>query len=399
MGTYLDADGMPQLPNFPKPSDTPRSLIYLLSCALNGTPVDVDQARAMDLGQVLELARKHSVSALAAAPLLALREAQPDALGGEEAWEPWDKADATASRQYLLSTYEFEELSAWMEQQKVWHMPLKGFVLRDLYPSPHLRECGDVDVLFDIGRRNDVRTFMEGRGYAYSTFEHHDIYRKQPLLLFEMHLGLVDRDADTSWEQFYHNVRERLAPAPGRVYQLRFTDEEFYIFLVAHAAKHMREGGTGLRTLADFFVFNRAMGAQIDRAEIEQALVSLGLVDYERANHSLAEKLFDCPCLTPTLSAEEARLLDDILQSGTFGSRRTKLERQIGQSSDLPGGKAAAKLAYMLHRAFPPFENMSRYNSTLKAHPWMLPYFWARRIAGALSNEGKRSEINQVRKL
>ena len=75
-------------------------------------------------------------------------------------------------------------------------MPLKGSVLKDLYPENGMREMSDNDILFDASKREQSKVIMLSHSY---TVEHygeiyHDAYHKPPVLNFELHTVLFGEE-------------------------------------------------------------------------------------------------------------------------------------------------------------------------------------------------------------
>lgn len=61
----------------------------------------------------------------------------------------------------------------------------------------------------------------------------------------------------------YANVKDKLLPDRGKSYQFHFTQEDFYVFVLAHAHKHCSHSGTGIRILTDLYVMNRKIGTPV----------------------------------------------------------------------------------------------------------------------------------------
>ena len=127
-------------------------------------------------------------------------------------------------------------------------MPLKGSLLKDLYPRYGMRQMSDNDILFDSSRAEDVRQIMESMGFTTKHFGHgnHDVYFKKPVSNFEMHTSIINRNNERMFE-YYRNVKERLIKNDNDACGYHFSDEDFYIFMIAHEYKHYTGGGTGLR--------------------------------------------------------------------------------------------------------------------------------------------------------
>jgi hypothetical protein len=108
--------------------------------------------------------------------------------------ERFARARGMAVRKAVLMDTERAELFRRMDAAGIWHLPLKGCVLQGLYPSYGMRQMADNDILFDAERADGMR----------------------------------------------------------------LSDEDFYVYLVAHEYKHFVACGTGLRSLLDAFVWLRA---------------------------------------------------------------------------------------------------------------------------------------------
>ena len=149
-----------------------------------------------------------------------------------------------------------------MEKAGIWDMPLKGSVLKSLYPKIGMRQMADNDILCDPARMSDVCTIMESLGYSTnSTFglSTHDIYFKPPVCNFEMHRALFGYGHDQRLVDYYQDVKSRLILNEGSQYGYHFRDEDFYLYMLAHAYKHFSNCGTGL------------LGAQADTSHDQKA--------------------------------------------------------------------------------------------------------------------------------
>lgn len=378
--------------------ETPQSktwgdLIYLSLCALENQAADEAIVAEMDLPAILHTAQQHSISALIASPLLALWESHPT---DEAAMAPWKRADNRAAYRYLTTLAERQEISDWMEQQHIWHMPLKGALLCELYPANYLRECSDVDILFDTTHRNKVRTYMEQRGYSYKTHEHHDIYIKQPVFNIEMHRGLTWPTSSSTWNSFYKNIPERLMSAEGRSFELRFTNKDFYLYTIVHAVQHVYEGGTGLRTVLDIAVMLRSWGNTLDWQRIDADTETLGIAKYEHIWRSIATKLYVDYKSQQALTDDELNALEALLECGTYGGLDDRLQQRILDRQTATGGIGLAKLMYLKERVFPSYQEMSQYREPLQKHPWLLPFYWGTRFIRGVSHKARREELRRV---
>ncbi|MBQ8963972.1 MAG: nucleotidyltransferase family protein [Clostridia bacterium] len=343
-------------------------IIYLTGCAVNKTVPDGQRIAAMDLDQVYELAHVHK---LTAAVGMALESA-----GLRD--ERFVKAVAQAQRRTALMDADRAALLERMEAAGIWYMPLKGVPLKELYPRYGMREMVDNDILFDAQRRRDVRDIMESLGFQtkrYGQFNDDD-YIKPPVSNFEMHIDLFDNITQGELHAYYENVKDRLLKDPNSAYGYHFSDEDFYLYMVAHEFKHYSGlGGTGFRSLLDTYVFlsRKALDMDYVRREAEK----LGIGAFEARNRTLAMRLF----AGEALSDEERAVLDYMASSGAFGSLQNNVENQIREKGwD----------GFVHSRLTPPYELMREKYPILKKAPVLYPFVWVYRLVSKLFTNNRK---------
>ena len=234
-----------------------------------------------------------------------------------------------------------------LENAHIWHMPLKGALLKEMYPKYGMPEFSDHDILFDESRAGDVKAIMEKLGFSSKRFGYgnNDAYHKAPCLNFEMHRTLFGARHDEKLYKYYKNVEERLLHGTG--YERSFSSEDFYIYFLAHEYKHFAGGGTGLRSLMDTWVYLNHM--TLDEEYVAREVGKLGIADFEKQNRSLSLHLFDGKELTES----DREMLADILSSGTFGTLQHRAENMMRD-------KGWNKLQYALSRFFVPVSKKNR---------------------------------------
>ncbi len=102
---------------------------YLCGCAVRGERPDMSRVKSMDLPQVFKMAERHLLTAAVSA---ALRST-----GIED--REFVQAEAKAKRKNALLDADRTVLSDRLNEQGIWYMPLKGAVLKDLYPMYGMR--------------------------------------------------------------------------------------------------------------------------------------------------------------------------------------------------------------------------------------------------------------------
>lgn len=350
-------------------------LVYLTACGLRGTVPDAQRVESMDLEAVFALAREHSMAAVSAYAMESFCKANAGHPAAQNpVIKPWVQDKLQAIRKNLLLDMEREAILADLEQMGCWHMPLKGVFMQQLYPRAGMRQMSDNDILIDPAFRKTVEKRMLDNGYEVSTDgrDIHDEFKKKPVYNFEMHAALVPRQHSDIRADYYQNVKERLIQDQADKHSYHFSDEDFYIFMTVHAAKHYETSGTGVRSLMDTFVYLQQKGETLDRAYLDRELETLQLTQYEGATVLLANKLFGTG---EALSQAETNLFLYHVSAGTYGKYDTKisngLRRMAGNDQKIT---VWVKIKYSLRRLFPPVSFYADYAPLAYRYKILIPF-------------------------
>ena len=353
---------------------TAMDVVYLAACAVRKRVPEAARVQAMDLTRIEQVASRHMLTAIAAAGL--------ESAGVKD--RRFTQARGRAIRKVILMDTERTAVLERLEQAGIWYMPLKGSLLKELYPSIGMREMADNDILYDRSRSDDVRRIMEELGF---TTEHfgagsHDVYFKPPVCNFEMHRELFGLTNGESLYRYYRDIKQRLQKDATNRFGYHFTPEDFYIYLIAHEYRHYSYGGTGLRSLLDVYVYLDRLGETLDWDYMAAELEQLGLTAFERQNRTLARHLFD----GDKLREGESEMLDYLLSSGTYGTVLNLVQNQVRSS----GGGFIGRVRYVFRRVFIPMETV-RYVFPLFARcPILLPLLpFYRLYRGLVTRRGR----------
>lgn len=337
-----------------------RNLIYLISCAVSERAPGSERVREMDLPAVYALAEKHMVTAAAAIAL--------ESAGFRD--QRSSRAIAEALFRAALFEREQKAVQEKLEEAGIPHMPLKGSVLRNDYPRPFMREMADVDILIDSSRAGDVRIIMEKLGFTVHQLgiDHHDTYLKKNACEFEIHRLLFGSSMRHELRTYYRDIFHHLNRDKGARYRFHFSSEDFYIYMTAHEYKHDHNGGIGLRSLMDTYVFlqNHTLDMDYVAAETEK----LGLSTFEADVRTLTGHVFS----EEPLSMKEQKMLDRILGSGAHGTLENKVSSLINEKG---------RWVFFLSRLTLPYERMLEHYPILRRCPLLYPFCWAHRLITA----------------
>ena len=254
-------------------------------------------------------------------------------------------------------------------------IPLKGFLLRQLYPTPMMRSMTDLDVLVRNMDRQDVRLWMEGMGYtAEQTHElsHHDNYEKRPWMYMELHMHLMKPRPGR--DELEKKIWSRATLLPGYQHIYQMSMEDFYVFHLLHLHKHFMSRGVGLKSVIDIHVFLKAHGASLDREYLNRELDALGIREFGSYMEHLAGVL-----LGNEPADDNSRLVADYMADcGSFGSNRQYHIIRMAEATGKHGG--VGRMRYRLKLVFPGVKEMSKRFPSVSRVPFLLPFYWVANV-------------------
>ena len=304
---------------------------------LNNSVPKSDLLEKMDLSQIYTVAKAHSLTAITAYAL--------ESAGIKD--ERFRQEKAKAIRKNAAMNIEREKILSELEKAGIWYMPMKGIILQELYPKFGMRQMCDNDILFDKVQVDVIKSIMNSLGFD---MEHddsgHDLaFTKKPISNFELHTELFGIGHDEKMNYYYEDVKSRLLKDTNNKYGFHFSNDDFYIFMIAHEYKHFNLGGTGLRSLIDTYVYIKKYSSSLDWIYISCELKKLGIHDYENNSRKLAFDLFD----DIQLCNEEKKLLDYYIFSGTYGNTENSINNNLKKYN-------GNKVKYVIDRIILPME-------------------------------------------
>lgn len=288
--------------------------------------------------------------------------------------------------QTLMQVCEAKHLQQKFEQAGIRNQVLKGTILKQLYPSPEMREMSDVDFMLYEESFEKAEEILNGEGYTkIQEVKHHAVFSKKPYLILEAHWSLYDKNVDKG-QYLYYKDNFRAVPVPGTQYTYDFSKEDFYVYMIAHMAKHFYENGCGIRNVADIYVYLKSQGSLLDRAYIEEELKKLGLTSFEAHMSKLAQIW---------LGNEEStefynQLFDYMVDCGIYGKGENGVWGQFVKDQAERG--STLKTWYY----FPGIDYMKEHYPWLEKNSWLLPVAWVIRGVNGMFNKGKREKKRQV---
>ncbi len=287
-------------------------------------------------------------------------------------------------RQTAILNKVFSEFEA----AKIDYLPLKGTVLKALYPEPGMRAMGDADVLIRMEQYDQIRPVMDQLGFKEGSFTDHELVWDHPHLHLELHAKLVSHNY--AWmADYFCPGWQRAIPAQG--HRFCFSPEDTCIFLFAHYTKHYRGGGIGLRQLTDLWLWSQAH-PQMDQAYIAREMDAIALGQF----YVHTQTLLECWFAGGAPTAQTEHMTDFIFSSGSWGQYEMKQASKVLATKRKTKTAFGARISLYIHLIFPSVKYISHRYPIVKKHPWLLPVFWPIRWVSALLFRRKnvRSGLN-----
>ena len=366
--------------------------LYLMKCSINKQKPE--SLPSFDMDALWSFTNRHSVSATVAKTLLDNQIIQ------DENWHSkWQEVLQRNIRKTMLFDAERAKVERQLDSLGIWHVPLKGIIVNKLYPNFGLRQFADNDILVENGHREEIRQMMSDIGYTeHVTFETDDSFKKNKILNMEIHYKLFKKKKNYEvFNNYYKDIASRFVPDGDSPYSLKLTNEDFFVYFLAHAYRHFREAGIGIRLFADVYVYRKSI--KMDEAYVEGELKKLKIFGFGKTIVSISEKIFspDSSFKEEDLTEEEAVAFNSIVNSYTYGSFEQMAENRYIDYV-LESGKTG-KSGYYFRRFFPSMEDHKHAHPFIYRHKILYPAFYIYRpFRGLIKNrQGLSKEIKAVR--
>ncbi len=304
---------------------------------------------------------------------------------GDACFSKFQKEQFMAVYRQENQDYELDRTCDALENAEIPFIPLKGAVLRRIYPEPWMRTSCDIDILVkkeDFDRAK--KCMLDTLGYRQGKESHHDeAFDSQGGAHIELHFDLLEENETAQAASVISEVWKRSSVADGRKYMYEMSDEMFYFYHIAHMAKHVEYGGIGFRSFLDLFLLE---GLSEKKEERRDELIEVGGLGIFR---KVARELTMHWMRGEELSDLGKRAEIFILNCGTYGSQSNGV--LLGRE------KSGGKGQYLFSRIFMPYEQIKYSFPILKKHKWLLPFCQIARWFKLLSPKMAKSASSELR--
>lgn len=342
-----------------------QGVITLLRSGLTGEKLSLPEG--FELEQAYSQLRRHQVQAICYLGALACGENKSSTV-----MQQLFRDYCMALRYSEQQAAQLDSLLSAFDEAGVEYMPLKGCRLKKLYPKPELRTMGDADILIRMEQYDVIVPIMQRLGFARGKESDHELVWQKGPLLVELHKRLFP-----SHNKDYHGHFGDgwLTAQKDRGTRYKMSDEDEFVYLLSHFAKHYRDGGIGCRHVADLWLYLRAKES-LDLVYLKKQLKKLRLLDFYHNIRQLLAMWFE-----DGQEDDKTRLITHaVFQSGAWGERSSHILADALRKQSGGSGLLTAKLKRLWGLSFLPLWQMKQKYPVLDRWPVLLPVFWVVRI-------------------
>ena len=268
------------------------------------------------------------------------------------------------------------------EANGICYMPVKGILMKQLYPKTDMRVMGDADILIRMDQYDRIRPIVEQLGYQEKLESDHEFVWQKPALYLELHKRLIP-SYNYDYAAYYGDGWQLGHPVADNSCRFTMTDEDHMVYLFAHFAKHYRDGGIGIRHMLDLYMYRKAkpdMNAAYIYGELEKLRLQ---VFYENIFRTL-----DVWFANGQADAITEMITKFVFASGVYGATDAHhIAQGIRDKAEEGGTSKQVRTRAWLRMAFLPYEFMQEKYPILKKVPILLPIMWVVRWVRALFTE------------
>lgn len=359
-----------------------KGTLALIRAAVTGEASSLPQGFSID--QAADMIRRHKITGLAYEGAVKCGiDKQCSTM--QEMFQRYYADIIRHNRQMQL----LKQLEEAFQANGIDYLPLKGTILKPLYPQPAARVMGDADILIRMEQYERIKPVMESIDFKEGKQSDHElVWSKAPLYL-ELHKRMMPSYTSDFFE-YFEKAWDRAIPEQGS--RFTFRPEDHFIYLFVHYAKHYRREGIGIRQPVDLWVFQRAY-PDMDISYIEKELLGLNLVAFFKYTQQMLGVWFDG-------KKEDERtsfMSNYIWNSGSWGTSESAQIFRGAKAEKVTGSRLKGKISYLLQVIFPPTRILVQRYPILEKSPWLLPVLWPVRWVSALLF--RRNNIRKYRKI
>lgn len=285
---------------------------------------------------------------------------------------------------------KLREVCALFDANGIEYLPVKGSVIKSLYPRPEYRVMGDADILIRQEQYPLIRSLLPSLGIQEKDNSDYEYTWECPELTLELHRHLVSPHFRNYFEYYRDSWRLARKEENGSRYLL--SPEEHFIYFVVHFAKHYLNGTICAKDICDFYVWRQAH-PHMDEDYILRQLHTLQLADFYRNVQDLLDNWFKG---APATEATEL-ITRSSFRGGVYEEfNRSVADNVMRRHADDRDSLLKMKIMWFFRALFPSRITLSYAYPSLTKCPVLLPVFWVVRWFDALFRDRDRIKRGMI---
>lgn len=275
-------------------------------------------------------------------------------------------------------TYAINEIFAQFDSGGIYYMPLKGTLLKKLYPKPEMRIMSDADILIRTEQYDKIKPIMEKLCYTEQIESDHELIWYKNGIHIELHKRLIPSYNKDYYEYFGDGWRLGV-PLADNSTRCAMCAEDEMIYLFTHYAKHYRDSGIGIKHIVDLWVYRNSI-KKLNDEYIFAELKKLHLLDFYKNTMRTLDVWF---------GEEKSDEITDfitgiIFNSGVYGTHEAHILSAAVKETKGTGTAGKAKFKKIWYLIFLPYKHMCKKYKILEKCSLFLPFLWGVRWLDAL---------------
>lgn len=358
-------------------------LTELIGCGVFGTAPSEDTVKKLTPEKLKELyiiSSEHKLAHIVGSCLEKNKLLTDEVLGSV-----FRQEIMTSLYRYEKLIFGFNRTCDLFEKEQIPFIPLKGAVLHNIYPEGWMRVGCDIDILVqrrDIEKVKDL--FKERLNYRFLNETSHDIKMVSPDgVVFEIHHTLIEDGFANNANKILDKVWDSSRPVQRAQFHRELDEDIFYFYHIAHIAKHIENGGCGIKPVLDLYVMEKLM-----KPPSKELLKKGNLLQFENAVIRLCKSWFDGE------EPDETTLLLQkfVLDGGVYGNRENL--------AYVRKGRAGGKVGYILSRIFLPYNKLKYEYPILNKYWFLFPVYTVYRWLGFIfkgNKEVRKKNLDSIK--
>lgn len=266
--------------------------------------------------------------------------------------------------------YEINKIFEEFDKNNIDYMPLKGTLLKKMYPKTEMRVMSDADILIKTEQYDTIKSVMENLGYTYVLESDHEFVWSKRGISIELHKRLIPSYNEDYYAYYGDGWRlGRPVFEGGNRYAMSADDEMVYLF--THFAKHYRDAGIGIKHIVDLWVYKNAVKS-LDNQYILDELKKLQLSEFYK-NIMLT---LECWFGKSEFDEKTYFITDTIFNNGVYGKHTNHVITSALKTSKLKESAQKVRFIKFKNMLFLPYDKMCTKYPVLTKIPFLLPIMW-----------------------